>query len=106
MNNVGEIRRVIQEEAEAAGVKVSKILLFGSQARGNADRESDWDLLVVVKGELEWSKRRELFAKISLRLAQLRIPADLLIRTEAEVEQAQNEVFPIVKVAFREGVDL
>lgn len=106
MNSLREIRRVIQEEAEGAGVKVTRIVLFGSQARGNADDKSDWDLLVVVKGELEWSRRKELFVRINSRLAQLRIPADLLIRTKAEVERAQNEVASAIKTAIREGVDL
>ena len=37
----------LKECLEARGVSVSKIILFGSQARGRARRESDADFIVV-----------------------------------------------------------
>lgn len=34
------------------GHRLSKILLYGSQARGNADTKSDIDVLAILKGEV------------------------------------------------------
>jgi predicted nucleotidyltransferase len=45
-----EISRLIkeyQQELEASGVKVKKIILYGSYASGKAGKDSDIDLVVV-----------------------------------------------------------
>ena len=48
------IKQVIFEESERLGVRVEKIMLFGSRARREAREDSDWDILVVVKGRVDW----------------------------------------------------
>ena len=41
--------------------KRSKLILFGSRARGSARKESDWDLLIVVDNDkLSYETRAEL----------------------------------------------
>jgi predicted nucleotidyltransferase len=42
------IGEVIRSEAQSEGLSVSRIILFGSRARGDADDKSDWDVLVVI----------------------------------------------------------
>jgi len=46
------IKRVVLEEAGKLGVKVEKIILFGSRARGDYREDSDWDILVIVHKRL------------------------------------------------------
>jgi predicted nucleotidyltransferase len=55
-----------------------RIILFGSQARGDAGPDSDVDLLVVM--EVEGSKR-ELEVQIGVALHGIRIPKDILVTT-------------------------
>ncbi len=54
---VGEKRAVLAEflaRLEAAhGGDVRRVILFGSQARGDADAESDIDLMIVTRGGIE-----------------------------------------------------
>jgi len=38
----------------------AEIILFGSRARGDAREDSDWDLLVLVDGEVD-RKRKKIF---------------------------------------------
>lgn len=55
--------------------RLVKLILFGSQARGKAQPESDWDILVVLKGEinpvLEIKKNIDLISNLSLEYEQL-----------------------------------
>jgi len=39
--------------AEHYGERLAKVVLFGSQARGDAAEDSDIDVLVVLRGEVE-----------------------------------------------------
>lgn len=45
---------------ERFGIRFREFVLFGSRARGQADEDSDTDLLVVVDGLTE-DERREVF---------------------------------------------
>lgn len=51
-------RRVVLEEAGRLGVKVDRIILFGSRARGDAREDSDYDILVVIRGKLDWRVKK------------------------------------------------
>jgi len=41
-------------EAVGAVVPHAEVILYGSRARGDARADSDYDLLVVVAGEVDW----------------------------------------------------
>ena len=46
-DHVNSIIRAFVAAIEAQGITVEKALLFGSQARGNAGKDSDFDLMVI-----------------------------------------------------------
>jgi len=53
---------IIREEIEERGMKVLKIILFGSRAKGTFREDSDWDILIATlyydaerEGVLLWS---------------------------------------------------
>jgi predicted nucleotidyltransferase len=77
-----------------------QIILFGSQARGDARPDSDLDLL-VVKEEME-SPRAEA-ARIYRALAGLRIPVDIVVARSDYVRRHRDVVGTIVRPALREG---
>ena len=91
--------------AEATGRLVARfapeqIILFGSQARGDADERSDVDLLVVcpVPGS-----RRALMVAMDRALRGLGIARDIVILTPEEF--ARDRVIPgtLARPAVREG---
>jgi len=77
-----------------------KIVLFGSQGRGEATQHSDLDLLVVLP-EVD-SKRR---AAIAIRrcLADLPIAKDIVVTTPEEIARRGHVVGTLLCAALEEG---
>ena len=99
------IRRVIMEEAGRLGVKVERIILFGSRARGDYREDSDWDILVVVKEEIDWRARRRLSIRVRRRLLQLLgRPVDLIIEDIRTFTERSRYLGSIEEAALKEGV--
>jgi predicted nucleotidyltransferase len=92
------IRHAAHLLGEAA--KPSKVILFGSYARGDAEEDSDLDFLVV-----EPTLRDKFGEMVRLRqvLRPLRVPADVLVCSQADLNQQQDSCSTAVYWALREG---
>ena len=77
-----------------------KIILFGSQARGDTATYSDVDLLVIMPVP---HTRRRLATEIDLSLVGIDLPADVIVVTPEEVQRNQDRIGTIIRPAIREG---
>ena len=77
-----------------------QIILFGSQARGEAGPDSDLDLL-VIKDEVA-SPRAEA-ARIYRALAGLSTPIDVVVARSDYVRRHRDVIGTVVRPALREG---
>jgi predicted nucleotidyltransferase len=77
-----------------------RVILFGSYARGEAGRDSDVDLLVVMP--VSGSKRAKQ-VEVRLALHDIRLPKDIIVVTPAEFKRHQDIVGTIVRPAVKEG---
>ena len=100
------IKKIIQEIFEEKGINVDKIILFGSRARGDYKRGSDWDLLIIVKKDLFREQKSEISHFIRRRLADEFVPCDVLIRSKEEVEERGKMIGSVIRTAMKEGVSL
>ena len=100
------IKSIVLKELKLEGFKVKNIILFGSRARGDYDDRSDWDILVVVDEPINFSKKQKVASKIRRALATSRIPMDIVIKSEDEVEEQKDDVGYITYYALREGVKI
>lgn len=100
------IKQTIESIFEKEGVKIIKVILFGSRARGNYRKGSDWDLLVIVEKNLSRSEKIKLGHLVRKELANQLIPCDILIRSLEEIEQRKQVIGSVIKTAFSEGVSL
>ena len=77
-----------------------RIILFGSQARGEGGADSDVDLLVVmpVKGS-----RREKAIEIGVALHDIHVPKDIIVTRPEDFEWRKEVVGTIERPAWREG---
>ena len=80
-----------------------RIVLFGSAARGEGGRDSDLDLLVIVRGEVH---RRALAQEIYRSLHGIPVPVDVVVATERDVARYGDRVGTILRPALREGVTI
>jgi len=78
----------------------SKIILFGSHARGDAGPDSDLDFLVIEPKVLD--HRREM-VRLHHVLQSLRVPADVLVTTAAIFEEWRDTPGTVLYEAAKEG---
>ena len=76
-----------------------KIILFGSAARGEADAESDLDMLVIKETREPFVARLELMAN----LCPSGVHADILVYTPEEIRRMLDDENPFITQALREG---
>lgn len=84
----------------ADGFDPEKIIIFGSYARGEIDRDSDLDLLIVmhVEGSL-----RQKANEIDLMLADRTLPLDLIVVTPEQFARQKDVIGTIVREAVKDG---
>ena len=79
----------------------SRILLFGSRARGTDNRWSDVDLLVVME---EVTDKRQAAIEIGRALSDLPVGKDIIVTTPEEIARRGHLVGSVLRAALREGV--
>jgi len=77
-----------------------KIVLFGSMARGDADADSDIDLLVVESSSLPRYKRAARYRKA---VAGLFIAKDIVVWSPEEIEEWKSVPNAFITSVLREG---
>ena len=108
-NNIPDIKRHPNDMIETSKIneivsriairfKPDKIILFGSYASGNPDKDSDLDLLIIQDTDLP--RHRRSFDIQKLLIGSM-IPMDILVYTNKEFEQEQNEQYSFLNSAIK-----
>lgn len=94
-----QVRSLLQE---AFGDRLRGVILYGSEARGTADPDSDIDLLVLLTGPVAFGK--DLRTCIDV-LYPLVLELDRPIHPKpVDVEEYQAQEFPLYCEVKREGI--
>lgn len=104
-NKNRKILNQIKAVARETTPKGSLVILFGSRARGEAKRDSDWDILIVLpKDRLEQKD----YDNISYALVELGWQLNEQINPVmyAQKEWAANSITPFYDNVLREGINL
>jgi predicted nucleotidyltransferase len=91
-------QRIVRE------VDPQRILLFGSWARGDANQQSDVDLLVIEREPFGPNRsRRQEAARIWRCLSEFRVPKDILVYSVSEIDRWKDSSYHVVGKALKEG---
>jgi predicted nucleotidyltransferase len=99
-------REVIQHMADmiAQHFHPDKVILFGSYARGQANENSDIDLMVLLEEAPPEGRRSA--PMIRLLVEHFPFPVDVVVRTTSGFEQWRHVVGSLVREVAREGIVL
>ena len=90
------------EFARVLGDRLDTVILFGSRARGEAQTDSDIDVLVVIRDEFDYG---DLIQRTSAIVSALSLEYDVVIsRVFVSKEQFERERSPFLLNVRREGV--
>jgi uncharacterized protein len=85
----------------------SRVLLFGSHARGDFDRHSDYDLLIITQESYTFREKIDWASKINRALVlTLNVPFDVLLNSEEEMRRKKELPGHVVRWAVKEGIEL
>src|SRR5258708_26376855 len=86
------------------GRQMEKLILYGSQARGDARGDSDIDVLIVLKDDF---KSAVMFRKTSMIVAKLSLDNDVVIsRAFASRLQFEQSKIPVLMNVRRDGISI
>ena len=107
----GTKREVIarfKEILEETGIEYSSIRLFGSRARNDFEEESDWDFMIILKGNIDPRERRGLWYKIYRRFHDHfpLTPVDIILKDEHSFESEKKVANTISNEVYLEGIEV
>ncbi|MCU0348966.1 MAG: nucleotidyltransferase domain-containing protein [Saprospiraceae bacterium] len=86
------------------GEQIKDVVLFGSQAWGKPSPTSDWDFVVVVRGEYDWRTVQS----IRYVMADLDMDYDVFTQTlvvsESELQNSTERYEPVFTKALSQGI--
>ena len=85
------------------GIDYEKIILFGSRARGDNRKDSDFDLMIIFKNDLTREDKMKLHSLINKHLIKEGFDCDILIRSRNQIEFYKNKTGSVSDEAIRDG---
>jgi len=82
----------------------AEVLLFGSQARKEANIESDYDVLLITKTNLSPKEKLPIKTKIRKSLLLIGIRSDILIQSKSEVDKKKKLPGHILREILKEAI--
>jgi len=96
------LRRVKSALEEAFPKRLRGVILYGSEARGEADPDSDIDLLVLLQGPVNyWEDVHTCIHVLYPLVLEIERPIDA---TPADIHDYETDRWPLYREVKREGI--
>jgi predicted nucleotidyltransferase len=83
-----------------------RVILFGSRSRKDFKTQSDYDILVIIKNNLNIKEKFQYESIIRKHLAQMEIDTDIIVKSEDDIPVHLKRIDSVVKEALETGVVL
>jgi predicted nucleotidyltransferase len=102
------IRYIIEKVLIQSKITLKDIIIFGSRARGGFDERSDFDILIIIKNDMNIDQKRSLWKEVyhALHRDFPIISFDVIIKTTKDFEDEKNVVNTISNEACIEGIKI
>ena len=104
--NIEIAKRIITEEVEKVGYKVERIILFGSRARGDYQKGSDWDFFVLVDKNIFKEDMKIILRNIRRRMAINKISNDIIVKSKDIYNNQKNDTGFLSYYVNKDGVNI
>ncbi len=107
MSSKQEILEKLKILLTEMNLEYSKIILFGSRARGDFRDESDWDFLIVLEKPLDAKTKKELWFDIYRKLHEFYpfISFDIILKDTESFEEEKTIANTISNEVYLEGIE-
>ena len=93
-----------QRLTEQFGDKIKDVILFGSRAWGKPTRWSDWDFVVVVRGEHDWKLDHAVWDVMYRIDLDFDVFTQTLVVSEYELKNTTARYEPVFVKALNQGI--
>ncbi len=85
----------------------ARVLLFGSMARGDANADSDYDVLVIIPDTIPMREKYDWKSRLRKALVYaLDAPVDVLLNSEEELKSKCKIAGHLINDVVTEGIEL
>jgi len=98
------LTRIKTALSSAFGDRLKGVLLFGSEARGEARPDSDIDVMVLLEGNTSLSADLRLIAEVTIPIEYDIEPPRIIDATPVNVRSFEEQEYPLYQNAKREGI--
>jgi predicted nucleotidyltransferase len=95
------LRRVKSALQDAYGPRLCGVILYGSEARGTAEPDSDIDLLVLLDGPVTWDDSKLSIHVLYPLVLELERPIHAV---EVDIAEYEAQEWPLCREVRREGI--
>ncbi len=73
------IKDIVFYVAKAHNIQINKIILFGSRARGDFREGSDWDIAIILEGNVNKERINRFWMDVYRKLVDKKMYVDVLV---------------------------
>lgn len=84
----------------------ARVILYGSRARGDADPESDWDLLVLLDGPVDRRRKEAVRRRLLNLMLETNTALSAVVHSKDEWSSPRYRAMPLHANIMRDGISL